>query len=112
MSKPVTFGLIIKEARVGQGYTQNQLATFVGINTSCLSQIENDNYNFLLQESAIEKIADYLHLNGEELMFLTGQLPSVYQDVVKRHYRFLPGLFFRFRSNPQYADKFFKRMNI
>lgn len=112
MSKPVSFGLIIKEARLVKGYTQEQVASFVSINISGFSKIENDSYDYFLKESTIEKIANYLDINAEELMFLNGQIPSVYQNLVQCNYQFLAEVFFRIRLDPKYAQKLFERINI
>lgn len=110
MSESVTFGKKIKEARLVKRYTQTEVATFVSIDTFCLSKIENESTDCLLEENIIEKIADCLDLNCQELMFLKGHLPSVYQDVVKHHYQFLADLFLRLRSDRELAQKLLEKL--
>ena len=81
----LTFGQVIRTARVNIGYSQRELASLVEIDFTYLSKLESDNTEYPPKEYVIQQLAHYLSLDYEELMCLTGRLPERYQDFLKQN---------------------------
>jgi len=109
MIEIIDFGMLIKEARKQKGYTQRQLAKQLGIDFTYLSKLENSRPDYAPKEELIRKLAEYLNLDEEELIFLAGRIPSQDEDLIKQHYQNMPLLFRRMRENPEFAAKIFQQ---
>ena len=97
----LTFGQVIRTARVSIGYSQRELAALVEIDFTYLSKLESDSTEYPPKEYLIQQLAYYLGLDREELMCLTGRLPERYQDFLKQNYKQMPRLFRWMRRDPQ-----------
>ena len=104
----LTFGQVIRTARVSIGYSQRELAALVEIDFTYLSKLESDSTEYPPKEYLIQQLAYYLGLDREELMCLTGRLPERYQDFLKQNYRAMPALFRWMRQEPQAIETFEK----
>lgn len=109
MTTNVDFGTLIKVARKHKGYTQRQLATKLGIDFTYLSKLENSRPDYAPKEELIRRLADYLNLDEDELIFLAGRIPTQDEDLIKQHYQDMPLLFRRMRENPEFAAKIFQQ---
>lgn len=110
--RQIEFGILIKEARKQKGYTQRDLAKKLGIDFTYLSKLENNRPDYAPKEDLIRKLADYLNLDEEELIFLAGRIPSQDEDLIKQHYQDMPLLFRRMRENPEFAAKIFEQAKL
>jgi transcriptional regulator with XRE-family HTH domain len=99
------FGDIIRQARKDKGYSQRELAKFIGLDFTYLSKLENDRADYPPKEDVIRAIARNLSLDEEELIFLAGRIPHQEEEVLKQHYKDMPLLFRRMRENPDFARK-------
>ncbi|MCG8607718.1 helix-turn-helix domain-containing protein [bacterium] len=77
----MTFGQALRLKRRSKGVTQRELASKVGVDFSYISKLENDR---LPPPSAgtIENIAEALDVAPEELLALTGKVPSAVQGTL------------------------------
>lgn len=74
-----TLGQRIKQRRLGNGLTQRELAEAAGITVPYMSKIEADRET--PTDEKLERIAEELGLNVDELILAAGRLPG---DVVER----------------------------
>lgn len=102
------FGTLIRQARKEQKYSQRELAKLLKIDFTYLSKLENNRADYAPKEDVIRKLAKYLNLNDEELIFLAGRIPQQEEDLLKQHYKDMPALFRRMRENPEFAKKVFR----
>lgn len=100
----ITFGEKIKIARKDKGYTQKNLAKLISIDYTYLCKLENNRAAYTPKEDVIRIIAKHLELNPEELIFLTGRLPSEYQEILKISYQALPALFRYIREQDKFIS--------
>ncbi len=105
MKVAFSFGEVIKDARQGKGLSQRKLASWVGIDFTYLSKLENNRVDYPPREEIIRLIAQNLDLNEEELIFLAGRIPHQDFELLKQHYQAMPALFRRIRENPSFAQK-------
>jgi transcriptional regulator with XRE-family HTH domain len=106
-----TFGRVILKARKRNGYSQRDLAKLLGVNFSYLSKLENNRAEYPPKEDIIRGLAEYLHLDAEELIVLAGRLPQQYEEFLKQNYKEMPALLRRMQENPEFAQKVFKTVN-
>lgn len=78
----MTFGERVKELRKARGVSQRELAGRVGIDFTYLSKIENDRTE-PPSESTIERIAEALDANADDLLVLADRFPSDLADDLK-----------------------------
>jgi len=109
MQETVDFGSVIKEARKKNGYSQRRLAEILGIDYTYLSKLENNRAEYSPKEDLIRYLALFLNLDEEELIFLSGRIPSQDEELIKQHYQKMPLLFRRMRENPEFAAKIFQQ---
>ena len=102
------FGTLIRQARKEQKYSQRELAKLLKIDFTYLSKLENNRADYAPKEDIIRKLAKYLNLNDEELIFLAGRIPQQEEDLLKQHYKDMPALFRRMRENPEFAQRVFR----
>lgn len=102
------FGTLIRQARKEQKYSQRELAKLLKIDFTYLSKLENNRADYAPKEDVIRKLAKYLNLNDEELIFLAGRIPQQEEDLLKQHYKDMPALFRRMRENPEFAQRVFR----
>jgi transcriptional regulator with XRE-family HTH domain len=76
-----TFGLTLRALRCAKNISQRELAEKVGVDFSYISKVENDR---LPPPSAdtIVKIAKVLETAPDELLSLTGKVPTVVKEVL------------------------------
>ena len=106
-----TFGKMILKARKKNGYSQRDLAKLLGVNFSYLSKLENNRAEYPPKEEVIRGLAEYLHLDAEELIVLAGRLPQQYEEFLKQNYKEMPALLRRMQENPEFAQKVFQTVN-
>ena len=104
-----SFSRLIRASRKDKGYSQRGLAELVGLDFTYLSKLENDQAQYAPKEEIIRKIAHYIDLDAEELVFLAGRIPHQEEELLKQHYQDLPVLFRRMRENPEFAQKVFEQ---
>ncbi|MGB3508176.1 MAG: helix-turn-helix transcriptional regulator [Microcoleaceae cyanobacterium] len=100
-----SFGKLIKEARKDKGYSQRELAQFLGVDFTYLSKLENDRADYAPKEDVIRGLARNLSLNEEELIFLAGRIPQQYEEILKQNPKEMLMLFRRMQENPEFAQK-------
>jgi HTH-type transcriptional regulator, competence development regulator len=100
------FGQLIREARKDKGYSQRELAKLVDLDFTYLSKLENNRADYAPKEDVIRKLASYLGLNAEELVFLAGRIPEHDEALLKQNYKEMPVLFRRMQD-PKFANKIF-----
>ena len=89
MNTDTNFGSLIKQARKEKGYSQRELAGKLGVDFTYLSKLENDNAKYAPKEDVIRKLAHFLSLEENKLVFLAGRIPSEDEDLIKEHYEIL-----------------------
>lgn len=75
------FGVIIRARRKEQGITQRDFAKQIGVNFTYISKIENGALE-PPSEAVIQKMAQVLELDANELCLAAGKLPSKYKQLV------------------------------
>lgn len=100
-----SFGKLIKEARKDKGYSQRELAKFLGVDFTYLSKLENDRADYAPKEEVIRGLARNLSLDEEELIFLAGRIPQQYEEILKQNPKEMLALFRRMQENPEFAQK-------
>ena len=81
MSK--SFGKFLRRTRKHKKLTQRALASEVGINFTYLSKVENDVAGFSsLSEPTLEKLADALDVDPDEMITRAGKIPSDVRQVL------------------------------
>jgi len=75
-------GQRIREIRKDRNLTQRELADRVGINFTYLSRIENDRLDDeqTPREETLQKIADALDADVDELLLLARRIPSAFRE--------------------------------
>jgi len=88
-----TVGKRIREIRKARNLTQRQLAEKVGINFTYLSRVENDRLDDdqTPREDTLQKIADALDTDADELLLLARRIPDAFRDRILSK----PGIFRR-----------------
>lgn len=88
-----TVGKRIREIRKARNLTQRQLAEKVGINFTYLSRVENDRLDDdqTPREDTLQKIADALETDADELLLLARRIPDAFRDRILSK----PGIFRR-----------------
>lgn len=78
---PKTFGQALRDVRRSKGVSQRDLAEQVGVDFSYISKVENER---LPPPSAdtIVKICEVLEIPPDELLALTGKMPSSIKDML------------------------------
>ncbi|MDJ0557067.1 MAG: helix-turn-helix transcriptional regulator [Microcoleaceae cyanobacterium MO_207.B10] len=100
-----SFGKLIKEARKDKGYSQRELAKFLGVDFTYLSKLENDRADYAPKEEVIRGLARNLSLDEEELIFLAGRIPQRYEEILKQNPKEMLMLFRRMQENPDFAQQ-------
>jgi len=104
------FAQQIRQARKEKGYSQRELAKLVELDFTYLSKLENDRADYAPKEDVIRKLAKYLDLDAEELIFLAGRIPEQNEEFLKQNYKTMPVLFRRMQENPEFANKVFEAL--
>ena len=72
-----SFGKFLRRVRKRKGKSQRTLADEAGINFTYLSKVENDVPGFSsLSEPTLEKLADALDVDADEMITRAGKIPS------------------------------------
>ena len=72
-----SFGKYLRRKRKQKGKSQRTLADEAGINFTYLSKVENDVPGFSsLSEPTLEKLADALDVDADEMITRAGKIPS------------------------------------
>ncbi|NES69658.1 MAG: helix-turn-helix transcriptional regulator [Okeania sp. SIO2D1] len=99
-----SFGKLIRKARKEKGYSQRELAKFLGVDFTYLSKLENDRADYAPKEEVIRGLARNLDLDEEELIFLAGRIPQQYEEILKQNPKEMLALFRRMQENPEFAQ--------
>ena len=100
-----TFGAVIRTARKNKQYSQRELAKLIGLDFTYLSKLENSRSDYPPKEDVIRALAQHLHLNEEELIFLAGRIPQRDFELLKQHYQAMPALFRRMRDDATFVEE-------
>ncbi|NEP07050.1 MAG: helix-turn-helix transcriptional regulator [Okeania sp. SIO2G4] len=100
-----SFGKLIRQARKDKGYSQRELAKFLGVDFTYLSKLENDRADYAPKEEVIRGLARNLDLDEEELIFLAGRIPQQYEEILKQNPKEMLALFRRMQENPEFAHR-------
>ncbi|MDY7004055.1 MAG: helix-turn-helix transcriptional regulator [Cyanobacteriota bacterium] len=100
-----SFGKLIRKARKDKGYSQRELANFLGVDFTYLSKLENDRADYAPKEEVIRGLARNLDLDEEELIFLAGRIPQQYEEILKQNPKEMLALFRRMQENPEFAQR-------
>ena len=78
------FGDRIRELRKAKGYSLRQLAPLVGVGFSYLSKVERGKLDFVgnASESLIQRLADVLEADEDELLLLARHIPKEMADCI------------------------------
>ncbi|MEW5816966.1 MAG: helix-turn-helix domain-containing protein [Spirochaetota bacterium] len=76
-----TFGLILRDLRRSKNITQRELAEKVGVDFSYISKVENDRLPPPSGDTIV-KIAEVLKIAPDELLALTGKMPSGVKEML------------------------------
>ncbi len=101
----ITFGELIRSTRTQRDYSQRQLAKLICMDFTYLSKLENNRADYPPKEDVIRALARELHLDAEELIFLSGRVPRSNEDLLRQHYKMMPTLFRRLREDPTFASQ-------
>ena len=104
-----TFGKKIKQARLKLGFSQRELAAKIKINFTYLSKLETDKNDYPPSEEVIEKIANALNLDTDELTQLSGKITEEDIAVLKSLYmnhKEMPKLLRFLANNPDAVARF------
>jgi len=84
-SKPMQFGERVRELRLNCGFTQQELASRLGVSVSYISKVENEKLHFgdYPSEKFIHKLADTLKADEDELLVLTDRVPKAIRKRVR-----------------------------
>lgn len=77
-----TFGQTVKRLRKSKRITQLELAERIGVDFTYVSKIENDRTMRSPAESTIQKIAEVLGTDSEELILLANKIPQNLQETI------------------------------
>lgn len=92
----MTFGTMIREARIRQKLSQRDLANSVGVDFTYISKLENDRTDYPPREDVIRDLAICLDLDQDELIYASGRVTEldwiVIQALAKRYKKQLPDL--------------------
>ncbi len=100
-----SFGKLIRKARKDKGYSQRELAKYLGVDFTYLSKLENDRADYAPKEEVIRGLARNLDLDEEELIFLAGRIPQQYEEILKQNPKEMLALFRRMQENPEFAQR-------
>lgn len=89
--KRLTFGQVLREARLAKGFTLRKFAEDVGISPTYLSQVEQDNVDPPTAER-VKKMADLLGVNSDEWITLAGRLPEDLPGIIQKQPAYIPDL--------------------
>jgi transcriptional regulator with XRE-family HTH domain len=81
--KRVTFGQVLREARLARGITLRKYAALVGISPTYLSQVEHDNIDPPTAER-VNKMANLLGANVDEWTALAGRVPEDVPGIIQK----------------------------
>lgn len=90
-SKQKTFGQVLRDARLGKGYTLRKFADAAGISPTYLSQVEQDNVDPPTAER-VKTMADMLGANSDEWIALAGRLPEDLPRIIHKQPTAMPEL--------------------
>lgn len=80
-SHNMSFGQTLRETRRARGVTQRELAERVGVDFSYISKLENDRLPPPAADT-VEKMAQVLDAAPDDLLALTGKVPSAVQETL------------------------------
>ena len=103
-----TFGLVIRQARRENEYSQRELAKLVGVDYTYLSKLENDHAGYPPSEDVIQSLANCLRLEVNTLKKLAGRINADDQKMFKelvKEYQQMPVLLRRMKDNPEFAKR-------
>jgi len=78
------FALVIKEALKDSGLSLRSFAKQCSIDSSYLSKVLKGKRNPPSEEAAIARIAEFIKMPPERLMFICGRIPSRLQNIFLR----------------------------
>lgn len=76
-----TFGQTLRELRRSKGISQRELADKIGVDFSYISKVENDRLPPPAADT-IQKICDVLGILPDELLALTGKMPTQLKEML------------------------------
>lgn len=79
----LTFGQALRNLRRKKGITQRELATNISVDFSYISKLENDRMPPPAADTIV-KICEALEVPPDELLALTGKMPSDIKNVISR----------------------------
>jgi transcriptional regulator with XRE-family HTH domain len=86
-----TFGDILRDKRVANGYSLRKFAELVGVSPTYLSQVEHGNVDSPTAER-VKRMAELLDENSDEWIALAGRVPDDLSGIIQREPTEIPGL--------------------
>lgn len=81
-SKTKTFGAILREKRLDRGFGLREFATMVGVSSTYISQLEQENIDPPTAERA-SKMAELLGENPDAWIALAGRVPDDLERIIQ-----------------------------
>ena len=92
MSSPAkSFGKLLRERRLTRGFGLREFATLVGVSSTYISQLEQENIDPPTAERAA-KMAEILGENSDEWIALAGRVPDDLEGIIQNQPIVIPAL--------------------
>ncbi len=87
-----TFGQILREKRVGKGYSLRKFAELVDVSPTYLSQVEQDKVESPPTVERLNRMADVLGENRDEFVSVAGRVPEDLPRIIQSRPDTIPEL--------------------
>lgn len=91
MTRPVSFGQLLRERRLAKGFSLRKFAKLADISPTYLSQVEQGNIDPPTTER-VTRIAELLEENADEWIALAGRVPDDLPAIIQKQPTKIPEL--------------------
>jgi transcriptional regulator with XRE-family HTH domain len=91
-AKQPKFGTFLRERRTAKGYSLRRFAELVGISPTYLSHVEQGKVESPPTADRIQRMAELLGMNADELTAMAGRVPEDLQKIIQSQPEALPAL--------------------
>ncbi len=91
VGKHESFGRLLRDKRIGKGFSLRKFAEAVGVSPTYLSQVEQGN---VMPPTAdrVKRMAELLGENPDEWIALAGRVPEDLPEIIQKHPTEVPDL--------------------
>lgn len=89
--KPMTFGQLLRETRLAQGFSLRRFAILSEVSATYISQVEQDNVDPPTAER-VAKMAELLGQNPDEWILMANRMPEDLPGIIERQPVKIPAL--------------------